>query len=210
VSQPIRKTRKTILAALMALAALVGVPSAAVAGPQPVISSTPCADKPAYQPYTQFGDNADYIVAPGGHFEGANGWARNKTASFIAANDPFYLNSSLDQTALRLTSGASAVSPADCAASWYPTLRFVARNLGAAGAGLKVEVLVLMTDGSWKAVTLGSVSAGSQWAPSPIINTQSSRLTATQFLTVKLRLTATGSGGDWHVDDVFVDPARRM
>ena len=66
-------------------------------------------------PFTKFGDRADYVLAPGGKFDGSmTGWQLAGGAKVISTDKG---------KSLQLPKGASAISPSMCLDLNYPTFR---------------------------------------------------------------------------------------
>ena len=155
----------------------------------------------------------DYVLAPGGAFEGAvtDGWQLRNGAKLASGG-----RNSLG--ALSLPPGASAVTPAMCIDLTYPHMRFYFRVMGsAAAAKLGVEVVypdvrtpmfeeIKQFDGK-----LGT-SAASGWRLSDDVDLKPDLGGQTNVTRrVALRFTSLGNmrGGDARIDDVYIDPRRR-
>ena len=78
--------------------------------------SRKACDNPLIEhPFTQFGDNLDYVLAPGGKFDGSvSGWQLAGGAKVIATDKG---------RSLQLPKGASAISPSMCLDLNFPTFR---------------------------------------------------------------------------------------
>jgi hypothetical protein len=117
----------------------------------------------------------------------------------VTDNAPNALDPSTDKQSLYLPSGSSATSACTTAPKIVGIVRFFIKNSGLSTGTLKVEVLV-----KGKVYPAGTISAGTSWAPSPILTS-----TAPAFkgaVTYQLRLTPLGSGAAFTVDDVYFDP----
>ncbi len=182
---------------LAGLAVTLAVPAAANAA---------CAPAAVSQPFAQFGDHADYRLAPGGAFEaGMSPWALNGSST-VAGNESFFLRDAGDARSLQLPKRTSAVSPAFCVSAADPTMRLTVRRLTGAGR-LKVEII----HSGGKVTTAGvfeAPAATGAWAPSPILPLASllpaKELRSAGSMDVQLRVTA--GSGTWQVDDVYIDP----
>jgi hypothetical protein len=125
-----------------------------------------CGTSPTSQVFVQWGDDADYSLAPQGDFSVTTGWTLNKQASVVSGADPF---SGAGQS-LQLANGADAATPAMCVNVDNPTIRFFTRDQGGNGkANLKVDVLYEDFDGHVKHLTVAKLKAGTEWAPSTIV-----------------------------------------
>jgi hypothetical protein len=194
--------RKFLIAWLAAALALAFSATAAQA----------CSYTGAEQVFKPWGDSNSYVLAPDGGFEaGGAGWALSGGAKTVAGNESFFLNAAGDSSSLSLPSGSSAVSPAVCMSLDTPTFRLLARNTGSASSGLKVEAVYPLL-GLIRTKTVSTVYAGPNWAPSQQMSTVLTLSTIVGTLTpssVQIRITPTGSGGNWQVDDLYIDPFAR-
>jgi hypothetical protein len=181
------------------------------------VAQAACPTAPTTTAFAQFGDTAQYSLAPGGSFEpGQAAWTLNAN-SVVAGNETFFHNSADDANSVSIKPGTSIVSPTFCVDATSPFLRLVAKK--ATKGNVKVEVLYTDDLGVARTKNLGSVIQGgpaangdySAWAPSPALKL-STALPLVKVLTgtmqVQLRLTADGEAGAWQVDDVFIDPYR--
>ena len=161
-------------------------------------------------PFSGWGDAADYALAPGGDFEtGAAGWPLSG-ADVTDGNQPFDIGTG-GRMSLRLTAGATATSAPMCIDGPYPHFRLLARNTGAAKGTLKAEVLFLDGKGSVKSSASGTVvSTGSGWFPTGAlhIGVTFNAAVANGAAPVAFRFTA-GKGSTWQIDDLYVDPRMR-
>jgi hypothetical protein len=171
-----------------------------------------CSYTGAEQVFKPWGDSNSYVLAPDGGFEaGGAGWALSGGAKTVAGNESFFLNDAGDRNSLSLPSGSSAVSPPVCMSLDTPTFRLLARNTGSASSGLRVEAVYPLL-GLIRTKTISTVSAGSSWAPSQQMSTVLTLSTIVGTLipsAVQIRITPTGSGGNWQVDDLYIDPFAR-
>jgi hypothetical protein len=197
----IRRIRRVALATAVASLAATGVAQA-------------CTTAPVSQPFKAFGDSTYYALASGGAFEpGAPAWTLNANTKVlgngpVAGNEPFFLNSTSDATALRIKASGQVVSPAFCVDGTMPTLRFLARTLNASSGFLKVELLYADPAGNFKPVPAGTLTSSGYggWKPTPSLKLYTALpMAVSQGTTVKLRLTA-DKAGDWLADDIYVDP----
>jgi opacity protein-like surface antigen len=194
--------RKLILAvtAVLALSALTATAAQA------------CSYTGAEQVFSPWGDQHSYVLAPNGGFEaGGLGWALTGGAGTTDENESFFLNDASDSRSLSLPAGSSAVSPPVCMSIDTPIFRLVARNTGDPSAGLRVEAVYPLL-GLLRTKTVSTVYGGSEWAPSQQMSTV---LTLSTILgtvipsSVQIRITPVGSGGNWQVDDLYIDPFAR-
>jgi hypothetical protein len=168
----------------------------------------PCAGQAGSHPFAQFLDPLTYVLAPNGDLEsGSAGWAL-KGASVVAGNEPFLASGT---HALALPGGSSATSPAMCVGITHPTVRFFAVNRGFLLSTLKVDAVYTDTSGLLRTLPLGVVTGLPGWKPTlPMLALGDlvNPLLADGSAQVAFRFTPL-LGGDWRVDDVFVDPWMR-
>ena len=171
-----------------------------------------CDYRGAEQVFRPWGDNHFYVLAPDGGFEaGGTGWTLSGGAATVAGNESFYLNDAADQRSLSLPAGSSAVSPPICMSIDTPIFRLLARNTGNPGAGLRVEATYKLL-GLVRTKTISTVYGGPEWAPSQQMSTVLTLSTVVGTLipsAIQIRITPVGSGGNWQVDDVYIDPFSR-
>ena len=151
------------------------------------------------------------MLAPDGGFEQGGGvWSLEDGAVVVAGNDSFQVGGAGDSWSLSLPDGSQATSADVCIGLDSPTMRFFARNDGDPDASLQVSVIVDTLLGRLT-VPIGSVDGRqSSWHPTPIFPLLAN-LTALPIVndgTASIRLRFTPNGGDWQIDDVYVDPFR--
>ena len=198
--------RSRLRVVVPAVTALVCI--AALAAPGVAFAS--CPTQPVSTPFSQWGDNNSYFLAPGGSFEGTAdqvGWTLSG-ASLTQGNEPFYVNDSSDTQSLTISGGGSATSPYFCVDNTMGSLRFFAQET-APGGGLHVHALV-QTDDGIDTVPIARLLDGSMpsWAPTQPITGDTSGLADDQTLMVALEFTVPNPAASWQIDDVFVDPYR--
>jgi len=198
----VKSMRKFILAAVVALVAVAFSAATAQA----------CPYSGAAQVFGPWGDSSFYVLAPDGGFEaGGAGWDLSGGAGVVRGNEPFYLGGSHDRRSLSLSTGSSAVSPSICMAIDTPSFRLFVRNTGDPASQLRVEAVYELL-GLLETKAVSNVTAGSSWAPSQSISTVLSLSTVVGTVTpsaIQIRITPVGSGGNWQVDDLYVDPFAR-
>jgi hypothetical protein len=91
-----------------------------------------------------------------------------------------------------------------CIGVEHPTLRFFARNTGDPTSVLTVSVV-----SGDLALPVGVITARSRWAPTPIVPVVVNLLSLLGDQDVAFRFTAADSGGEWTIDDVYVDPYKK-
>jgi hypothetical protein len=172
-----------------------------------------CGTQAETQPFSKWGDTANYFLLPGGTFEqGSVSWALSGGAAATAGNETYYVHSGGDARSLTLPSGSSATSPAVCTSIYDPTLRLFVRNTGSTSSRLKVEALYPGLLGAVRTAKIGDLSGSSSWQATPTLQLLLTNLLATLSVdqtAVAYRFTPEDSTGKWSIDDVYVDPRMR-
>jgi hypothetical protein len=188
------------LAALLGAAAFLVVPAAAQAA---------CPTTPTTKPFAAFGDSADYSLAPSGAFEsGAGGWVLSG-ASVTAGNESYKVHGASDAKSLALKATGQAVSPAFCVSTAQPTFRFFAKRTSGTWGVLNVKVRWTGDNGQTNETVVGSVTAGdTSWHPTQVFSLSSvlGQWNSTQATNAQLVLDPEDYGGNWAIDDVYIDP----
>jgi hypothetical protein len=202
---------RTAAAAVTAVVALTAGATTANAGAL-VASSASCDDQALSKTFLPWLDLADYTALAGADFEtGAAGWSLDGSA-VTRGNEPYHVGGAGDSKSLALSSGDSATSPAICVGIKHPTIRFFAKRRSGGLVSLstlRVDVLFETADGAVASLPIGSVgNAGSWQATSPMLVVANLlALLPNETTPVAFRFTA--QGGDWSIDDVWVDPYGR-
>src|SRR3954454_6623167 len=163
-----------------------------------------CGEVTTGNAFEQWGDPADYFLAPQGDFSRSDRWALNDRARVDAEDDNDLL--SLDE-------GGEAVSPVLCITPDRPTIRFFARNDGGAEESrLEVSVLFEGTDGKVQRLKVARLRAGDDWRPAiaiPLYVNALASFAADGTAPVAIQFRAVGIQaklGRWQVDDLYVVP----
>ena len=208
-----RLTFRAGAAALVSVAALALGASAANAGVL-VASASSCDDQSFNKTFLPWLDVANYTALSGGDFEsGSQAWSTNGPASVVSGNESFNVGGSGDSRSLALNNNSSATSPAMCVGIEHPTIRFFAKRrstgLLASLSTLHVEALVELVDGSVVPLPVGVVTGNGNWQPTlpMVVAGNLLPLLPGDHTPVAYRFTAVG--GDWSIDDVWVDPYGR-
>ena len=123
----------------------------------------------------------------------------------VSGNEPFLASGT---HALALPGGSSATTAPMCVGITHPTVRFFAVNKGFLLSTLKVDAIYPDSSGVLRTLPLGVVASLPGWQPTlpmvalgdlvnPLLSGGSAQLS--------IRFTPL-LGGDWRVDDVYVDP----
>jgi len=193
----------TALAAFAASAAAIA--PAAEGG---LIGTGPASgcDPHTSRPFEAWGDNANYLLMPGGSFEsGQPAWTLSRGAYIGPGNEPFRTEGDNGSRSLYLLPGASATSPTGCfeLGDWHA--RFFVRGAGTRGARLQVDVIVPSLLGVLTVLDGGSVPPSGEWRPSPRIGMLVCNVTSllgTKAVSLRFRAV----NGAFQVDDVYLDP----
>jgi hypothetical protein len=180
-----------------------------------VKTTNDCNTGAAEQPFTQWSDGNDYVLAPGGAFEdGAPGWTLSG-ASVVDGNEPWQVHGDGGSSSLKIPAGRSATSSTMCVGLEDPTLRFFAKSTSTSLLGslstLAVEVQFETSVGAVVSVPIGVVLPGSKWQPTPqyLVLANLLPLLPGEHTPIRFKFTAIG-GSTWQIDDVFVDPRSRV
>ena len=206
-----RSIRNRIFALAVPVAALLVTAPSAQAGPL-VASAEDCDAQELSQPFMPWLDPASYTLAPDGGFEdGGSTWSLGGGAAVVSGNESHYVRDAGDTHSLKLPTGSSAKSATICVGIEHPTLRLFARNTGSQLSALKVEVHFEDAAGDVHSLPIGVVGAGSSWQPTQpmLIGVNLLPLLPGEHTPVAFEFTPVGSGGNWRIDDVYVDPYRR-
>ena len=200
--------RLAVLAAV-AIGTVAALPSTASAGL--LVESAPsCDPQPTSKPFARWGDNRNYMLAPGGSFEqGTPGW-NLRGASVVSGNESYFVGGSSDRYSLRIDGGETATTPEICVGLEHPVVRLFARNNRLLLSAMSVEVIATTSLGLKVAVPVGVVLPRSSWRPTPayLVVANLLPLLPGDYTPVAFRFRAIGAGS-WWIDDFYVDPRRR-
>ncbi|MDX6677742.1 MAG: hypothetical protein QOE31_1794 [Solirubrobacteraceae bacterium] len=197
--------RRLALAVAAAIAALAASAAPAMA------SATTCPAAPTSNPFANWGDNADYQLAPGGDVEdAAASWSLTGGAGSSEGNETYMVTSAGDHRSMRLPGTASATTARMCVGVEHPTFRFFAKRQGGSAAGtLRVDVVYSDASGREVSLPVGEVSDSDDWTPTQALPTMVEQIGATPGSAVSISFRFRGQGGGvWSLDDLYVDPHR--
>jgi hypothetical protein len=168
------------------------------------VARADCDGQALEQPFTQWGDYAQYTLVDDGDLTGgAAGWDLDG-ADLVYDNEPWYVHGGDTPRALRLRAGESATTPPICVSLAHPTMRFFLRNRGGLLGTLTVQVV--MSNGLTLPVgVIPGLLGGDGWNPSAPMLVLGNLLDDE----VSFRFTAGGIGGSYVIDDVYVDPYKK-
>lgn len=195
--------------AALAIAALCLSAASASAG---VPSAPSCDGQPLGTPFAPWLDYSNYTPLPAADFEtSAAGWTLTGGAAVANGNEPFHVNGP-GSSSLSVPSGGSAISPAICVGIEHPTARFFAKRNSGGLLGLstlRVDVIFETALGSVVSLPIGVVTGTSSWQPTlpmAVVGNLQGLLPGEHA--VAFRFTPM-LGGNWSIDDVYVDPYGR-
>jgi hypothetical protein len=208
-----KRTNGIVRAAGAALATVTA--TAVVAAPAHagllVTTATDC-DAPAIsQAFAPWGDGSEYKLVQGGDFEsGTDGWTLSGGARVVSGDASSKVGAADDAKSLSLPAGSSATTPPVCVGINEPTLRFFARKNSGLLSTMVVTVQVQTSLGVWVTLPLG-VDLGGAWHPTAPMLVLANLLPLLPPDQTQVRFTfAPLLGGNWQIDDVYVDPRGRM
>lgn len=205
------KALRSATLATALVAALVALFATPTAHAGPLVASADCTTDPLEQPFRPWLDPADYVLVPGGTFEGGTSRWSLDGAKVVQGNEPYYVHAAGETKSLRIGSGDSATSGTMCVGLEEPTLRLFVRSSAASLSNLRVEVLYEDALGHVHAAPIGNVPAvgSTAWNPYlPMVIGVNLLPLLDGKTPVQFRFTAQGSA-DWQIDDVYVDPRRQ-
>ncbi len=199
--------------ACVLLAAIAGAAFAPAAQAKEPSTSLVCT-KPSASTFTQvfntapWNDPGYYALAPAGDFEGNLADWDLWGAKVVAGNESYNI-AGAKKYSLSLPAGSSTESAPMCIGFDYPWMRFFLRNTGSASATLKLEVRSVSANGTVTSPLVYNLSGTSSWQLSKkilLINNTLALFTSNALTPVSFKFTP--SGGNWQIDDVYVDPYR--
>ncbi|HEX4671122.1 MAG TPA: hypothetical protein VH279_02580 [Solirubrobacteraceae bacterium] len=170
-----------------------------------------CSDYTYSQVFLPWADPAYYTPVPGGDFEKANKqWDLIGASRVTNENESFKVAGITHHSSLSIPDGATALSPAMCVGLAQPTLRmFFKQNAGLGLARLRVDVLFDDVSGTTQAQSIGWVGAINGWSPSQQMAILANILPTIGAGSSAVAFRFTSVGGDFQIDDVYVDPWSR-
>ena len=203
---------RTFVLGLGTLAATVAAMGSTAAAANAALGVA-CPD-PTSTPFTTWGDGSSYALAPDGGLEnGTTGWTLTGGAKVVSGNESYSV-SGPGSHSLSLPAGSSATTPPMCIGLISTKMQTFISNSGSAGSKLHVQVIY----GGGVGALLGGLGAGlglsdegtypanGAWQPLPLpVSMLGGTLPLlTQY--VQFRFTPLSTGGNWRIDDVYLDP----
>jgi hypothetical protein len=204
-----RRTGRIAFAAAVAAMALLAPAGSASAGVL-AKSAGPCPAYPMSQVFSRWLDPFQYTLAPGGAFESSSGLTLTGGARIVAGNESSYVHSATDRNSVLIPNGGTVTTGPICIGIDKPTVRFFARRPSFALLPLMtVEGVYTTPSGATASLPLVGVPvAGNAWSLQLPAISASALLELGDTTMMRFRLRAVT--GDWQVDDLYVDPVRRM
>jgi hypothetical protein len=172
-----------------------------------------CPD-PTSTPFTTWGDTSNYALAPDGGLEnGAAGWTLTGGAKVVSGNESFAV-SGPGSHSLSLPAGSSATTPPMCIGLVSTKMQTFISNSGSAASKLHVQVIYgggvgSLLGGLGAGLGLsdeGTYAANGAWQPLPMPVTMLGGALPLLTQYVQFRFTPLAAGGNWRIDDVYLDP----
>jgi hypothetical protein len=176
-----------------------------------------CSEPLIENPFMRLGDNRDYVMAPDGSFEdpALPGWQLTAGAKRVTEVDHVDLGPHDGAGMLSLPGRTRAISPTMCVDLNYPTFRVLTKAVGRTDSSeFKIEVVYPdSSNPTWEELSKFDgkqfSNAGSGWRLTSDMDMKPDLGgKAAGFRRVAFRFTALT--GTWRVDDLYVDPRRRI
>jgi len=204
-----RRTGRILFATAVAALASLAPTGTANAGLLSQSAGT-CPSYAMSKPFSKWLDPMNYTLAPGGSFESASGLTLTGGAKIVAGNEPNYLNSTSDKSSVLIPRGGTVTTGPICVGLDKPTIRFFAKRPNFALLPLlTVEGVFTTKAGTTAALPMVGVPlAGNSWSLQLPFVTTGAVLELGDTTMMRFRIRAVT--GDWQVDDLYVDPLRRI
>lgn len=175
-----------------------------------------CSTPLIENPFARFGDRRNYVMAPSGSFESASlaGWQLSAAARRVTEADPVDLGTNDGAGMLSLSAKATVISPTMCVDLDYPTFRVLTKAGQPDSSEFKIEIAYPDSrKPAWEELSKFDgkqfVNAGSGWRLTSDMDMKPNLGGKTAgYRRVAFRFTALS--GNWRVDDLYVDPRRRI
>jgi hypothetical protein len=195
---------------LLSLAALFAI---LAGGVLPAVAAADCASTSVSKPFSRFGDYADYSLVDSGAFEsGTTGWSLSNSW-VVSGNESYKVHGSYDSHSLFLKAGTGvATTPWFCASEAHPTFRFFGRRTNNSWGVLYADVRWKDAAGNIETLNAGALYGDTytSWQPSRAMALAIMLpLGPSETVPVQLVFRTEPEGGDWTIDDVYIDPYSR-
>jgi hypothetical protein len=199
-----------VAAAIAAYAASAASPAHALLGLPIGLGGSNCpnAGSQVFKPFD--GDQNNYYLASNGGFEsGSTGWSLSGGASVVSGNQTLLAGGS---HSLALPSGSAAVSPQICLGPNDLYVRLFVNDRGGYDSGLRVRVVWYGLLNQVLGLTdIATYSPVAQWTPGGQVEASGGGNILIPLLgstSARVQITPLGSGSNWRIDDLYVDPWR--
>jgi hypothetical protein len=160
------------------------------------------------QVFAAWDDYHSYYLAPNGGLEnGSSGWSLSGGATVVSGNQPY---GKTGTHSLLLPSGSSATSPALCIGPSELGLRMFGSDAGGSDSGLRARVIWYgLLNKVLGTTDYATFTPGRGWEPTAIVDSRHGFNFVLPILgstSARLQLTPLGSGSNWRIDDLYVDP----
>jgi hypothetical protein len=196
---------------LAATAAFALVPAAGAGAA--LVDTSDCDGAQLSQPFSPWGDDNQYKLAPGGDFEGSlSGWTFAGGAKKVAGSEPFKATGVAGGSSVSVPAGGSVTTAPSCVNAAYPSFRFFAKSSGGLLGllpAMKVDLVYHDNLLGLVAIPAGIVLPSGQWKPTAPMLTLAAVAGLVSNGGAPLSVRFTSLAGTWNVDDVFIDPLQR-
>lgn len=204
---------KNLVLATLALLLLASTPSAHAGKPQGTSAPTTgtlCATSTTSQVFAPWGDFNEYMLAPGGTFEGKNTSWTLSGVTRVNDNEPFKVAGSGIYSLHFPGPGARAVSPKFCVDETLPHIRFFAKELLPGAGNFHISLRYVNSFGQTVEQKADVLERGTHaaWSPTKDIALATALpIPAGGSIQAQLVLAVDPDGsGPWRVDDIYIDP----
>jgi hypothetical protein len=204
-----RRTGRILCATAVAAMALLAPAGTANAG---LLSQSagPCPTYDSSKVFSKWLDGTNYTLAPGGAFESTAGLTFTGGAKLVADNESSYVHGAGDKSSVLIPAGGTVTTGPICVGLDKPTVRFFAKRPSFSLLPLlTVEGVYTTKAGTTASLPMVGVPvAGNSWSLQLPFVTTGAVLELGDTTMMRFRIRAVT--GSWQVDDLYVDPWRRI
>jgi hypothetical protein len=173
-------------------------------------SAGPCPAYPSSKVFSKWLDGTNYTLAPGGAFESASGLTFTGGAKIVSGNESSYVHGTGDKNSVLIPQGGTVTTGPICVGLDKPTIRFFAKRPSFSLLPLlTVEGVFTTKAGTTASLPMVGVPlAGNSWSLQLPFVTTGALLELGDTTMMRFRIRAVT--GSWQVDDLYVDPWRRI
>ena len=203
-----RRTCRILFATAVAAVAALAPAGTANAG---LLSQS--AGPPTYassKVFSKWLDGTNYTLAPGGAFESNSGLTFTGGAKIVSGNESSYVHGTGDKNSVLIPQGGTVTTGPICVGLDKPTIRFFAKRPSFSLLPLlTVEGVFTTKAGTTASLPMVGVPlAGNSWSLQLPFVTTGALLELGDTTMMRFRIRALT--GAWQVDDLYVDPWRRI